>query len=160
MTTFESALSELSSRLIDIDSTLTASLSDILAAALRELIEAELTATGIGAHPAPCPLGFRRIVGGQTATRTLHDHRLGIRRQASGIDTSARGNPLRNVREPDELSSRAAGTDEHPSEGGPSSERRVGCSSDANRLHRYFIDAGFDRGAPGRTGTWCIVALP
>ena len=50
MTTYESALSELSSRLIGTDSTLTNSLSDILAAALQELIEAELTAT-IGAAP-------------------------------------------------------------------------------------------------------------
>ena len=50
MTTYESALSELSSRLIGTDSTLTASLSDILGAALQELIEAELTAT-IGAAP-------------------------------------------------------------------------------------------------------------
>lgn len=50
MTTYESALSELSSRLIGTDSTLTTSLSDILAAALQELIEAELTAT-IGAAP-------------------------------------------------------------------------------------------------------------
>src|SRR6056297_2173752 len=50
MTTYESALSELSSRLIGTDSTLTTSLSDILAAALQELIEAELTAT-IGAGP-------------------------------------------------------------------------------------------------------------
>jgi len=43
-------LSELSSRLIGSDSTLTTSRSDILAAALQELIEAELTAT-IGAAP-------------------------------------------------------------------------------------------------------------
>jgi len=50
MTTYESALSELSSRLIGTDSTLTTSLSDVLAAALQELIEAELTAT-IGASP-------------------------------------------------------------------------------------------------------------
>ena len=50
MTNYESALSELSARLIGTDSTLTTSLSDILAAALQELIEAELTAT-IGAAP-------------------------------------------------------------------------------------------------------------
>lgn len=50
MTTYESALSELSSRLIDTESTLTTSLSDILAATLQELIEAELTAT-IGGAP-------------------------------------------------------------------------------------------------------------
>ena len=43
-------MSELSSRLIGSDSTLTTSRSDILAAALQELIEAELTAT-IGAAP-------------------------------------------------------------------------------------------------------------
>lgn len=50
MTTYESALSELSSRLLGTDATLTSSLADILAAALQELIEAELTAT-IGAAP-------------------------------------------------------------------------------------------------------------
>ena len=50
MTTYESALSELSSRLIGTDSTLTTSLSDILAAALQEMIEAELTATIGAAH--------------------------------------------------------------------------------------------------------------
>jgi putative transposase len=50
MTTYESALSELSSRLIGTDSTLTTSLSDILAAALQEMIEAQLTATIGAAH--------------------------------------------------------------------------------------------------------------
>ena len=50
MTTYESALSELSTRLIGTGSSLTSSLSEILAAALQELIEAELTAA-IGAGP-------------------------------------------------------------------------------------------------------------
>ena len=50
MTTYESALSELSARLLGSGSTLTSSLSEILAAALQELIEDELTAT-IGAAP-------------------------------------------------------------------------------------------------------------
>lgn len=50
MTIHESALSELSSRLLGTDATLTSSIADILAAALQELIEAELTAT-IGAAP-------------------------------------------------------------------------------------------------------------
>src|SRR6056297_1844288 len=50
MTTYESALSELSGRLIGTGSNLTNSLSEILAAALQELIEAELTAA-IGAAP-------------------------------------------------------------------------------------------------------------
>jgi putative transposase len=50
MTTYESALSELSTRLIGTGSNLTNSLSEILAAALQELIEAELTAA-IGAAP-------------------------------------------------------------------------------------------------------------
>ena len=50
MTTYESALSELSGRLIGTRSNLTNCLSEILAAALQELIEAELTAA-IGAAP-------------------------------------------------------------------------------------------------------------
>ena len=50
MTMYESALSELSGRLIGTGSNLTNSLSEILAAALQELIEAELTAA-IGAAP-------------------------------------------------------------------------------------------------------------
>jgi putative transposase len=58
MTTYESALSELSSRLLGADASLTSSIADILAAALQELIEAELTAT-IGAAP-----------GERTETRT------------------------------------------------------------------------------------------
>ncbi len=43
MTVHESALSELSGRLIGTGSNLTSSLSEILAAALQELIEVELT---------------------------------------------------------------------------------------------------------------------
>ena len=50
MTTHESAFSELAARLAGTDPTLTTSLRDILAAALQELIEAELTAL-IGAAP-------------------------------------------------------------------------------------------------------------
>jgi len=50
MTIHESALSELSSRLLGTDATLTSSIADILAAALQELIEAEATAR-IGAAP-------------------------------------------------------------------------------------------------------------
>jgi len=50
MTIHESALSELSSRLLGTDATLTSSIADILAAAIQELIEAELTST-IGAAP-------------------------------------------------------------------------------------------------------------
>jgi transposase-like protein len=50
MTTHESAFSELAARLAGTDPTLTTSLRDILAAALQELIEAELTAV-IGAAP-------------------------------------------------------------------------------------------------------------
>ena len=50
MTTYGSARSELSGRLIGTGSTLTNSPSEILAAAPQELIEAELTAA-IGAAP-------------------------------------------------------------------------------------------------------------
>jgi len=50
MTTHESAFSELAARLAGTDPSLTTSLRDILAAALQELIEAELTAL-IGAAP-------------------------------------------------------------------------------------------------------------
>lgn len=50
MTIHESALSELSSRLLGTDANLSTSIADILAAAIQELIEAELTAT-IGAAP-------------------------------------------------------------------------------------------------------------
>lgn len=50
MTMYESALSELATRLTGSDATLSTSLRDIVAAALQELIEAELTAT-IGAAP-------------------------------------------------------------------------------------------------------------
>ena len=48
MTTHESALSDLAARLAGTEPSLSTSLRDILAAALQELIEAELTAT-IGA---------------------------------------------------------------------------------------------------------------
>jgi transposase-like protein len=48
MTTYEFALSDLAARLAGTDATLSSSLRDIVAAALQELIEAELTAT-IGA---------------------------------------------------------------------------------------------------------------
>ena len=51
MTTYESALSELSGRLIGTGSNLTNSLSEILAAALQELIEAELTAARTNQRP-------------------------------------------------------------------------------------------------------------
>ena len=50
MTMYESALSELATRLTGSDATLSTSLRDIVAAALQELIEAELTET-IGAAP-------------------------------------------------------------------------------------------------------------
>jgi putative transposase len=50
MTVYESALSDLAARLVGSDATLTSSLRDILAAALQELIEADLTAK-IGAAP-------------------------------------------------------------------------------------------------------------
>ncbi|MFT3851349.1 MAG: IS256 family transposase [Ilumatobacteraceae bacterium] len=50
MTTHEFALSDLAARLTGSDATLSTSLRDILAAAIQELIEAELTAT-IGAAP-------------------------------------------------------------------------------------------------------------
>ena len=50
MTMYESALSELASRLTGTDASLATSLREIVAAALQELIEAELTAT-IGAAP-------------------------------------------------------------------------------------------------------------
>jgi putative transposase len=50
MTTHEFALSDLAARLTGTDATLSTALRDILAAALQELIEAELTAT-IGAAP-------------------------------------------------------------------------------------------------------------
>ncbi len=50
MTMYESALSDLATRLTGTDASLTTSLRDIVAAALQELIEAELTAT-IGAAP-------------------------------------------------------------------------------------------------------------
>lgn len=50
MTMYESALSDLATRLTGNDASLTTSLRDIVAAALQELIEAELTAT-IGAAP-------------------------------------------------------------------------------------------------------------
>ena len=48
MTSYESALSDLAARLSGADASLSTSLRDILAAALQELIEAELTAV-IGA---------------------------------------------------------------------------------------------------------------
>jgi transposase-like protein len=50
MTIYESALSDLAARLTGTDASLATSLRDIVAAALQELIEAELTAT-IGAAP-------------------------------------------------------------------------------------------------------------
>jgi len=50
MTSYESALTDLAARLAGSDATLTTSLGEIMAAALQELIEAELTAT-IGAEP-------------------------------------------------------------------------------------------------------------
>ncbi len=50
MTTYESALTDLAARLAGSDATLTTSLGEIMAAALQELIEAQLTAT-IGAEP-------------------------------------------------------------------------------------------------------------
>src|SRR5688572_21488188 len=50
MTVHDSALSDLAARLAGTDASLTSSLRDILATALQELIEAELTAT-IGAAP-------------------------------------------------------------------------------------------------------------
>jgi putative transposase len=50
MTMYESALSDLAARLTGTDASLATSLRDIVAAALQELIEAELTAT-IGAAP-------------------------------------------------------------------------------------------------------------
>ena len=50
MTTHEFAVSDLAARLVGSDATLSTSLRDILAAALQELIEAELTTT-IGAAP-------------------------------------------------------------------------------------------------------------
>jgi transposase-like protein len=50
MTTQDSALSDLAARLAGTDPSLSTSLRDILAAALQELIEAELT-TLIGAAP-------------------------------------------------------------------------------------------------------------
>ena len=68
MTTHESAFSELAARLAGTDPTLTTSLRDILAAALQELIEAELTAL-IGAAP-----GERTIE--RTAQRNGHRSKL------------------------------------------------------------------------------------
>jgi len=50
MTNYESALTDLAARLAGSDATLTSSLGEIMAAALQELIEAELTAV-IGAAP-------------------------------------------------------------------------------------------------------------
>ena len=50
MTDYESALSELGSRLTDTNSALGASLAEILADAIQELMEAEVTAR-IGAEP-------------------------------------------------------------------------------------------------------------
>ena len=50
MTMYESALSDLATRLAGTDASLATSLRDIVAVALQELIEAELTAT-IGAAP-------------------------------------------------------------------------------------------------------------
>ena len=50
MTMYESALSDLAARLAGTDASLTTSLRDILAAALQELIEADLTATIGAAH--------------------------------------------------------------------------------------------------------------
>ena len=50
MTAHEFALSDLAARLSGTDASLSTALRDILAAALQELIEAELTAT-IGAGP-------------------------------------------------------------------------------------------------------------
>ena len=67
MTTYESALSELSSRLTGTDASLTTSLADILAAALQELIEAELTAR-IGAAPGERTETRRRVRRGGDST--------------------------------------------------------------------------------------------
>jgi hypothetical protein len=50
MTNYEFALSDLAARLAGTDATLTTAISEILAAALQELVEAELTAR-IGAAP-------------------------------------------------------------------------------------------------------------
>ena len=50
MTHYESAIDDIAGRLQGVDASLATSLSDILAAALQELIEAELTGT-IGAEP-------------------------------------------------------------------------------------------------------------
>ena len=92
MTTHESAFSELAARLAGTDPTLTTSLRDILAAALQELIEAELTAV-IGAAP-----------GERTADRTAqrNGHRSKLLStpagdievdNGSGLSRAERGRP-------------------------------------------------------------------
>ena len=68
MTSSESALSDLAERLAGTDATLSTSLREILAAALQDLIEAELTAT-IGAAP-----GERSVE--RTAQRNGHRPKL------------------------------------------------------------------------------------
>jgi Transposase, Mutator family len=88
MTTAESALSDIAARLAGTDPSLSTSLRDILMAALRELIEAERTAT-IGAAPGERTSdrtaqrnGHRPKLGSGHAQRCLcHTNRTGRRKR-------------------------------------------------------------------------------
>lgn len=78
MARYESALDELASRLTGTDASLASSLSDILASALQELIETELTAR-IGAEP-----------GERTPTRVAQRNGQADRRRGCDPATAAR----------------------------------------------------------------------
>ena len=86
MTVYESALSDLASRLTDGDHTLTTALRDILAAALQDLIEADLTGK-IGAAPGertPDRLAQRNGHRPKLVSRPAGDIEVGIPKLRSG----------------------------------------------------------------------------
>ena len=90
MTVYESALSDLAARLSDGDHTLTSALRDILAAALQDLIEAELTAK-IGAAPGErTPSGWRNATGTAPSSSPLPP---AISRSASRSSDRDRSSP-------------------------------------------------------------------
>ena len=100
MTMYESALSDLAARLAGTDATLSTSLRDILAAALQELIEAELTAT-IGAAP-----GERTPAAVGAAQRASPEAAVDSGRRCRGGHPQA----ARRARSSPSCSSRAAGS--------------------------------------------------
>jgi putative transposase len=99
MTHYESAIDDIATRLQGTDASLTTSIADILAAALQELIEAELTGT-IGAEP-----GERSPA--RTAQRNGHRPKL-LSTPAGDLDV---GIPkLRKAASSPSCSSRAGGS--------------------------------------------------